>query len=116
MIVETLMNKVGEDGREVTYVYKLLKNDFQMEVDGNQKSIQAYGIEVETQDMINGEITTVYSDCEKYISTQRHKVKSLLKLLNDNAVSPIHFIDIIGEYIDEYISDFDEEFKGIANC
>lgn len=116
MIVETLTNKVVEEGREFTYVYKLLKSDFLMEVEGNQKSIQAYGIEVETQDVINDEITTVFSDCEKYISPQRHKVQALIKLLNDNTVSPIHFIDIIGEYIDEYIGDFDEEFRGIANC
>lgn len=116
MVVETLINKVVEDGKEFTYVYKLLKSDFLMEVDGNQKSIQAYGIQVETQNEINGKITTVYSDCEKYISPQRHKVQGLLKLLNENTVSPVHFIDIVGEYIDEYIGDFDEEFKVIANC
>jgi len=39
-----------------------------------------------------------------------------MKLLNDNIVSPVHLIDIIGEYIDEYISDFDKELNGIANC
>ncbi|MPM36778.1 hypothetical protein SDC9_83380 [bioreactor metagenome] len=116
MVVETLMNKVVEEGREFTYVYKLLKNDFLIEVDGNQRNVQAYGIEVETQGMVNGEATTIHSDHEKYISPQRHKVKALLKLLNDNMVSPIHFIDIAGEYIDEYISDFDEELKVIANC
>lgn len=116
MVVETLTNKVVEEGKEFTYVYKLLKNDFIMEVDGNQKNIQAYGIEVERHDMINGEVIIAEKDCEKYISPQRHKVRSIMKMLNDNTVSPIHFIDIVGEYIDEYISDFDEEFKGIASC
>ncbi len=116
VVVETLMNKVLEEGREFTYVYKLLKSDFLMEVDGNQRNVQAYGIEIETQGVVNGNIEKIYSDCEKYISPQRHKVKTLLKLLSDNTVSPIHFIDIAGEYIDEYISDFDEEFKGIASC
>lgn len=116
VVVETLINKVVEDGREFTYVYKLLKNDFVMEVDGNQKSIQAYGIEVERQDLLDGQVIQVEKDYEKYISPQRHKVRSLMKLLNDNIVSPVHLIDIIGEYIDEYISDFDKELNGIANC
>jgi len=116
VVVETLINKVVVEEKEFTYVYKLLKNDFVMEVDGNQKSIQAYGIEVERQDMINGEIVIVEKDFEKYISPQRHKVRAIMKMLNDNNVSPIHFVDIVGEYIDEYITDFDEEFKGIANC
>ncbi|WP_368253287.1 DUF6514 family protein [Clostridium paraputrificum] len=53
-------------------------------------------------------------DGVKYISTQRHKVKGLLNLLYKNEVSPIHLIDIIGEYVDKWVEDF-EESKKIVN-
>ena len=42
---------------------------------------QAFGIEAERQDL-------------------------LLSLIHDNQVSPIHLVDILGEYVDEYVSDF----------
>ncbi|MDB2097813.1 DUF6514 family protein [Clostridium paraputrificum] len=45
------------------------------------------------------------------MSTQRHKVKGLLNLLYKNEVSPIHLIDIIGEYVDKWVGDFEESKK-----
>jgi hypothetical protein len=30
-----------------------------------------------------------------------------MRMLYENAVSPIHLIDVLGEYIDEYIIDYD---------
>jgi hypothetical protein len=37
-------------------------------------------------------------------------------MVHENTVSPIHMIEILGEYIDEYISDFDEMLKNIGTC
>ena len=45
-------------------------------------------------------------DSVNYISTHKEKVKKLFDLVSKNNVSPIHLIDVIGEYVDEYVSDF----------
>ncbi|MDU1855534.1 MAG: DUF6514 family protein, partial [Clostridium baratii] len=47
-----------------------------------------------------------YKDSVELISPVESKVKGLLKMLYENQVSPIHLIDIIGEYVDEYVNDF----------
>ncbi|MDF2675395.1 MAG: Uncharacterized protein K0R09_3667, partial [Clostridiales bacterium] len=38
----------------------------------------------------------------------------LLKMLYENIVSPLHLLDILGEYVDEYIIDFDSALKDTA--
>ena len=38
-------------------------------------------------------VVRIQRDCAANISPQRYKVKSLLKLLYDNTVSPIHMIE-----------------------
>lgn len=95
------------DGKKLVYNYRLTKEFKTLSSNGESIEIQAYGIEVERQDFCNGELINVDRESVESISPQRYKVKNLLKLLYDNTVSPIHLIDVLGEYIDEYVSDFD---------
>lgn len=70
--------------------------------------IQSYGIELERQDFVDGQLTGIERNVIRSISPDRHKVHNLLKLLYDNEVSPIHLVDVLGEKVDEYIIDFDD--------
>jgi hypothetical protein len=114
MIVESMVrNEICEDMRK-NYFYRLTKNKVSLELGQDTMEVQSYGIEIERQDILNNSIVNIERDSVKSISPHRHKVHSLLKLLYDNCVSPVHLIDILGDYVDEYIVDFDEALKEIA--
>ena len=89
---------VEKENCKMNYFYRMILGDF--------KGRQAYGIEVERQDIIDGELVKIERDSVNYISTNKEKVKKLFDLVSKNNVSPIHLIDVIGEYVDEYVSDF----------
>lgn len=91
------VNKI--DGVEFRYSYKLIKN--------NYKGINGYGIQIERKDYSNLKVIGSEKDSIELISTQRHKVKELLMKLYTNVVSPIHLVDIIGNYVDEHVYEFD---------
>ncbi|WP_438335105.1 DUF6514 family protein [Clostridium cochlearium] len=115
MVVVEDLKKVYKEGElEHNYFYRMTKGNIYLSGYKNPIELQSYGIEIERQDIIKGSIINIERDYVKNISCQRYKVHKLLKLLYDNFVSPIHLIDIIGEYIDNYIKDFDNELKEIA--
>ncbi|MFT5874762.1 MAG: hypothetical protein ACI8WT_003739 [Clostridium sp.] len=116
VVIENLSKKVTEADVKYIYFYRLVKSQIFVSVYGIPTEVQAYGIEIERQDIVDDTVVFIQRDCVKNISPQRHKVKSLIKMLYDNTVSPIHMIEILGDYIDEYISDFDEILKSIATC
>ena len=89
---------VEKENCKMNYFYRMTFGRF--------KGRQAYGIEVERQDIIDGELVKIERDSVNYISTHKEKVKKLFDLVSKNNVSPIHLIDVIGEYVDEYVSDF----------
>lgn len=97
-IVDSLNSTISRDGGEVQYIYRLTRSEY--------KGSQAYGIEVERQDSKDGQTVNIERDDIKLISNNRYKVNELLRLLYKNQVSPIHLTEILGEYVDEYISDF----------
>jgi len=115
MIVETLKcNEVcGED--VVEYTYKLIQRELSMDVQGGRRVIEAYGIEVESRIKGNNESGQVFKDEVKYITPCKNKGREFLNMLKDNSVSPIHLIDIIEEYIEEYYMDFNNVVEAIAN-
>ena len=115
MIIVENLSKIhqGED-MEKTYFYRLIKDKFNLNYGDELIEVQSYGIEIERQDKVEGNIVNIERDYIENISPQRHKVHSLLKLLHENTVSPIHLIDIAGDYVDEYINDFDNVLKEIA--
>jgi len=116
VVIENLFKKVIDGDVNHNYFYRLVKSQISVSMDGELTKVHAYGIEIEMQDTDNGTVVRIQRDCVENISPQRYKVKNLLKMVYDNTVSPIHMIDILGEYIDEYTSDFDEMLKDIVTC
>ena len=92
-IIESLISSISREGTEMKYMYRLIKS--------NYKGGQAYGIEVERQDLKDGQAINIERDNIKLISNNKYKVNELLKLLYKNQVSPIHLVEILGEYVDE---------------
>ena len=116
VVIENLSKKVTDGDVKHNYFYRLVKSEISVLAYDEPTNVQAYGIEVERQDIVDDMVVCIERECVKNISPQRYKVKNLIKVLYDNTVSPIHMIDILGDYIDEYIVDFDEELKSIATC
>ncbi|MBZ9689166.1 DUF6514 family protein [Clostridium estertheticum] len=116
IVLENLSKRVTDDDVKHNYFYRLVKSQVSVSMDYEPAGVQSYGIEIERQDIIDDIVVFIERDCVENISPQRHKVKNLIKMLHENTVSPIHMIDVLGEYIDEYISDFDEMLKNIGTC
>ncbi len=106
LVVENLSKVELVDGKKCRYSYKLIQSHFPAKATDGIVSVNSYGIEVERQDIINNNIVNIERESIVNISSYRHKVHNLLKLIYDNSVSPIHLIDVIGEYVDEYTSDY----------
>jgi hypothetical protein len=114
MIVESMIRNEIYDEMKHNYFYRLTKDNVTLSMGGEKVDVQTYGIEIERQDIENGSIVNIERDSVKSISPHRHKVHGLLKFLYDNCVSPVHLIEVLGDYIDEYIVDFDEALKEIS--
>lgn len=98
-IVENLYKSDSIETIKYEYFYRLTETKF--------KGLNAYGIEVERNDYTNNILINIERDSVYTISSNESNVRKLLNLLYDNKVSPIHFIDVIGEYVDKYVQDFD---------
>ncbi len=107
-IVDTLSKSLKDNGLERRYEYRVIKSSLKCE-DYGVDEIQTYGIEVERKDLQAGKVFNLERDIIKNVSPQIHKVQALAKLLYDNSVSPINFVEILGEYVDQYISDFSSD-------
>lgn len=84
---------------EFRYTYRLTKTGY--------NGVDAYGIEIERKDYIGLRNISLERERIEIISAQRHKVKQILMKLYENQVSPIHLLDIVGEYADQHAYEFD---------
>lgn len=99
LVVKSLIDsEEKEDKTQIIYNYRLIKEEY--------LSGQAYGIEVERQDFIEGILVNIERDEIRKISNIKEKVDNLLEIIHKNKVSPIHIVDILGEYVDNYVIDF----------
>lgn len=114
MVVENLVRTESVEKIKYNYFYRLLKGKTSIACETDTIEVQSYGIEVERQDILNGELINIERDCVKNISPNKDKVHNLLELLYYHTVSPVHLVDVLGEYIDEYIIDFDKEISCVA--
>lgn len=116
VVVENMSRgKIVGDMRHI-YFYRLVRGSIIMTSDNDKSEIQSYGIEVERQDIVNDELVSIIRDEIRNVSPHRHKVHNLLKLLYDNIVSPIHLVEVLGQYVDCYSSDYEETLEStIAN-
>lgn len=107
-VKECLYTTIHGDECEFKYLYRLIEQDFY--------GVQVYGIEVEKEDIVDRKEIGIERDSVNIISPDENKVRKLLNMLYNYKVSPIHLIDIIGEYVDEYVSDFDNCNIAITNA
>ncbi|MDQ0150766.1 DUF6514 family protein [Eubacterium multiforme] len=76
---------------------------------------EIFGVEVERIDYKGDLVIDSFKDSVELISPIKEKVINLLKMLYENQVSPIHLIDIIGPFVDEYVNDFkDVQFDDLS--
>lgn len=97
-IKKSLSKIINIDDKEINYIYRITENKL--------KSVQAFGIEIERQDFNNGEITNLERDSISIVSSKEKRANEILMLLFNNSVSPVHLVDIVGEYSDLCINDF----------
>lgn len=98
IIIENLCKKVEEENEERIYFYRSFNE--------NYKGRQAYGIEIERQDLNNGNLIKIERDSISKVTIFEDKIKDILNLIYNNNVSPIHLVDVIGEYVDNNVFEF----------
>ena len=97
-INKTLSKMVNINEREVKYIYRMTEK--------NVRNRQAFGIEIERQDFNNGEVINLERDYVGWVASEEKKANDILLLLFNNLVSPIHLVDIVGEYSDLCATEF----------
>jgi hypothetical protein len=100
-----------DENMEYLYRYFLLESKKDLCIDDNFVNIQCYGIEVVREKLLDGRIVDIDRDKIETISPIRNKVVDLIEYLKDHEVSPVHLVDIIGEYVDESVGDFEDEAR-----
>lgn len=100
-IIEALSLVIENKGKKINYLYRLT------ECESNFG--QAFGIELERQDIKDGILINIERDSIDVISNKKDKVRTILELLYKNNVSPIHLIDVIGSYVDDCVGDFNNK-------
>lgn len=101
MIIKNLMANLKVEGNESVYNYRITK--------GSLKGKDAFGLEVERVDYLNGQEVRIERESIEYISPELNDVVELANKLHKYVVSPIHVIDIIGEEIDVLGYKFDDK-------
>ena len=105
-IIEALSLVIENKSKKINYFYRLTECETNFG--------QAFGIELERQDIKDGVLTNIERDSIDVISNNKDKVRTILELLYKNNVSPIHLIDVIGSYVDECVEDFNSEESLVA--
>ena len=97
-IKKSLSKIVNFDDKESRYIYRIVENRI--------RNRQAFGIEIERQDFEEGEVINLERDIVDIVASNQRKAEDILMLLFNNLVSPIHLVDIVGEYADLCVNDF----------
>ena len=97
-INKTLSKIVNVEENEVKYIYRMTEKSI--------KNRQAFWIEIERQDFNNGEIINLERDSVSLVASEEMKANDILVMLFNNLVSPIHLVDIVGEYSDLCAAEF----------
>lgn len=97
-INKTLSTIVNINEKEVKYIYRMTEK--------NIKNRQAFGIEIERQDFNDGQVVNLERDYVSLVASEEKRANDILLLLFNNLVSPIHLVDIVGEYSDLCAAEF----------
>ena len=84
---------------EFRYFYRVITSKY--------NGIDVYGVQIERKDYKGLVEIGNEKDTIEFVSTQRYKAKQIVMNLCKNQVSPIHLIDILGEFVDEHVYEFD---------
>lgn len=93
-IAEEYECKSKDEGIEFNYFYRLIKSSY--------RGVPVYGIEIERKDYIGMRNVNIERDKVDMISYNKNKAEQILIKLYKNKLSPIHLVDIIGSYADEF--------------
>ena len=97
-INKTLSTIVNINEKEVKYIYRMTEK--------NIINRQAFGIEIERQDFNDGQVVNLERDYVSLVASEEKRANDILLLLFNNLVSPIHLVDIVGEYSDLCAAEF----------
>ena len=97
-INKTLSTIVNINEKEVKYIYRMTEKTI--------RNRQAFGIEIERQDFNDGQVVSLERDYVSLVASEEKKANDILLLLFNNLVSPIHLVDIVGEYSDLCAAEF----------
>lgn len=102
-----------EAEEQVGYVFRyyLLEDTKKISVNELQINVPCYGIEITSERIVNGRLDDIFCDSIAVVSSIKDKVLNLIEFLKDNEVSPHHLIDIVGEYADEWVGDFERDAR-----
>lgn len=109
MIIETLKCNCDCGGDVLEYTYKLIQRELRVDTCGQNQSIKAYGVEVESKRKNNDKIVQASKEEVKYLTPYKYKGSQFLHMLEKNMVSPIHLFDVTEDVIEEFYKDFDKE-------
>jgi hypothetical protein len=109
--IESFSCETNINGESYVYKYFLLYSLKKMTIENSEIEIPCYGIEITRERLGNDGVIDIYSENINCISPQKSKVIQLLYMLKENEVSPIHLVDIAGEFVDDCVGDFDLEIS-----
>lgn len=104
-----------EEGRGYYYRYFLLQSNVKIETCITSINVPAYGIEVISEEISDGKIIHIDGDTLICVSPFKLKVMELIELLKNNSVSPVHLVDIVGAYADDWVEDFDKTARNLSD-
>lgn len=106
-------NEVGscririDDGKECIYKYFVIETSKEIFINGKNVNIPCYGICIESEVYEEGMLSSTFENTIEYATPFLSKILKLIDYLKQNEVSPVHLIDVAGEFIDEWVNDFD---------
>jgi hypothetical protein len=98
-----------ENGRGYMYKYYLTESSKNIIIGDMEISVPSYGLGIIGEQILEGKIVDTYEELFDAVSPKRNKVISLSDFLVDNEVSPLHLIDVIGESVDNWVTDYEIE-------
>lgn len=102
-----------ETEEQAVYVFRyyLLEDTKKISVNESNINVPCYGIEIISEKIVDGRLKDIFSDSLPVVSSIKSKVVNLIEFLKDNEVSPHHLVDIVGEYADEWVEDFNADAR-----
>lgn len=100
-----------EEGVIYLYKYNLIESTKKISINDSSINVPCYGIEIISEKIENDKTVENFRDSLPAVSSVKEKVLNLIEFLRKNEVSPYHIIDIVGEYSDNWVGDFENDAR-----